>query len=97
MKQNLQKQRDLIEAQIDSTKAQTDLSKAQTKTENALRENRVKLTGAQATEILSMAGLNDVVFTNGEKVESTRRFFGCSILTMHLTVPNLPSVSSVSY
>lgn len=60
MKQNLQKQRDLIEAQIDSTKAQTDLTKAQTETENALRDGRVKLTGAQTTELLSMAGLNDV-------------------------------------
>jgi hypothetical protein len=60
MRQNLQKQRDLIAAQIDSTKAQTSLSKAQTKTENDLRDDRVKLTGAQTTEILSMAGLNDV-------------------------------------
>ena len=60
MKQNLQKQRDLIEAQIDHTKAQTGLSEAQTKTENNLRDARVKLTGAQTTEILSMAGLNDV-------------------------------------
>lgn len=60
MKQNLQKQRDLIAAQIDSTKAQTSLSKAQTKTEDDLRDDRVKLTGAQTTEILSMAGLNDV-------------------------------------
>lgn len=60
MKQNLQKQRDLIEAQIDSTKAQTVFTKAQTKTENDLREKRVKLTGAQTTELLSMAGLNDV-------------------------------------
>lgn len=60
MKQNLQKQRDLIEAQIDSTKAQTGLTMAQTKTENDLREKRVKLTGAQTTELLSMAGLNDV-------------------------------------
>lgn len=60
MKQNLQKQRDLIDAQIDSTKAQTGLTKAQTKTENDLREKRVKLTGAQTTELLSMAGLNDV-------------------------------------
>lgn len=60
MKLNLQKQRDLIEAQIDSTKAQTSLTKAQTKTEDDLRESRVKLTGAQTTEILSMAGLNDV-------------------------------------
>lgn len=60
MKQNLQKQRDLIDAQIDSTKAQTGLSKAQTKTEDALRDGRVKLTGAQTSELLSMAGLNDV-------------------------------------
>lgn len=60
MKQNLQKQRDLIEAQIDSTNAQTGLTKAQTETENALRKNRVKLTGAQTTELLSIAGLNDV-------------------------------------
>lgn len=60
MKQNLQKQRDLIDAQIDSTKAQAGLSKAQTKTEDALRDDRVKLTGAQAAELLSMAGLNDV-------------------------------------
>lgn len=60
MKQNLQKQRDLIEAQIDSTKAQTSLSKAQTKTENDLRDNRVRLTRAQTAEILSMADLNDV-------------------------------------
>lgn len=60
MKTNLQKQRDLIDAQIDSTKAQTGLTKAQTKTENDLREKRVKLTGAQTSELLSMAGLNDV-------------------------------------
>ena len=60
MKQNLQKQRDLIDAQIDSTKAQTGLSKAQTKTEDALRDGRVKLADAQANEVLSMAGLNDV-------------------------------------
>lgn len=60
MKQNLQKQRDLIEAQIDSANAQTGLTKAQTETENTLREGRVKLTGAQTTELLSMAGLNDV-------------------------------------
>lgn len=60
MKQNLQKQRDLIDAQIDSTKAQTGLTKAQTKTEDALRDDRVRLTGAQTSELLSMAGLNDV-------------------------------------
>lgn len=39
MKQNLQKQRDLIAAQIDSTKAQTGLTKAQTKTEAARKRN----------------------------------------------------------
>lgn len=60
MRQNLQKQRDLIEAQIDSTKSQTALNKAQTKTEDALRDGRVRLTGAQASEVLSMADLNDV-------------------------------------
>ena len=60
MKQNLQKQRDLIDAQIDSTKAQTGLTKAQTKTEDALRDDRVRLTGAQTSELLSMAGLSDV-------------------------------------
>lgn len=67
MKQNLQKQRDLIRAQIGSTKAQTSLTKAQTglteaqtETEDDLRDNRVKLTGAQAAEVLSMAGLNNV-------------------------------------
>lgn len=60
MRQNLQKQRDLIEAQIDSTKSQTALNKAQTKTEDTLRDGRVRLTGAQTSEVLSMAGLNDV-------------------------------------
>lgn len=60
MKQNLQKQRDLIEAQINSTKAQTGLTKAQTETENALRSGRVSLTDAQADQLLSMADLNDV-------------------------------------
>ena len=51
MKQNLQKQRDLIVAQIDSTKAQTDLSKAQTKTEDDLRKLRKALTQNQINEI----------------------------------------------
>lgn len=67
MKQNLQKQRGLIESQIfatqaqtSATKAQTGLIKAQTETENALRQGRVKLTDAQADEVLSMAGLNNV-------------------------------------
>ena len=72
MKQNLQKQRDLIAAQIDSTKAQTSLSKAQTKTEDALRDDRVKLTGAQAAEVLSMADLNDVKLDR-EKYETFLR------------------------
>lgn len=67
MKQNLQKQRGLIESQIfatqaqtSATKAQTGLTKAQTETENALRQGRVKLTDAQADEVLSIAGLNNV-------------------------------------
>lgn len=67
MKQNLQKQRDLIESQISATQAQTsatkaqaDLTKAQTKTENTLRSGRVSLTDAQANQLLSMAGLNEV-------------------------------------
>lgn len=72
MKQNLQKQRDLIAAQIDSTKAQTGLTKAQTKTENALRQGRVKLTDAQADEVLSIAGLNDVKLDR-EKYETFLR------------------------
>lgn len=60
MKQNLQKQRGLIESQISATQAQTGLTKAQTKTENALRQGRVKLTDAQADEVLSIAGLNNI-------------------------------------
>ena len=60
MKQNLQKQRGLIAAQINLTKAQTGLSKAQTKTDDALRDDRVKLTDAQVNEVISIAGLNDV-------------------------------------
>lgn len=67
MKQNLQKQRGLIESQISATqaqtsatKAQTGLIEAQTKTENALRQGRVKLTDAQADEVLSIAGLNNI-------------------------------------
>lgn len=60
MKQNLQKQRDLIAAQIDSTKAQTGLTQAQTETDKALRQSRVKLTDAQVSEVLSMADLNDI-------------------------------------
>ena len=67
MKQNLQKQRGLIESQIfatqaqtSATKAQAGLTKAQTETENVLRSGRVSLTDAQANQLLSMAGLNEV-------------------------------------
>ena len=60
MKQNLRKQRGLIEAQTSATKAQTGLTEAQTETENALRSGRVSLTDAQANQLLSMAGLNEV-------------------------------------
>lgn len=60
MKQNLQKQRDLIESQISATKAQAGLTEAQTKTENALRSGRVSLTDAQVDQVLSMADLNEV-------------------------------------
>lgn len=60
MKQNLQKQRGLIESQVLATQAQTNLTKAQTETENALRSGRVSLTDAQANQVLSMAGLNEV-------------------------------------
>lgn len=60
MKQNLQKQRDLIVSQIFATKAQTDYTKALTETENALRSGRVSLTDAQVNQVLSMAGLNEV-------------------------------------
>ena len=50
MKQNLQKQRDLISVQIDSTKAQTGLTHAQTQTEGARKSNleaQTKLTDAE--------------------------------------------------
>lgn len=50
----------LTESQTSATRAQTGLTKAQTETENALRQGRVKLTDAQADEVLSIAGLNDV-------------------------------------
>lgn len=50
----------LTESQTSATQAQTGLTRAQTKTENALREGRVKLTDAQTNELLSLAGLNSV-------------------------------------
>lgn len=65
MKQNLQKQRDLIGAQIDSTKAQTDLSKAQTTTENELRKLRKALTHNQINEITQKIRASRVVTAEG--------------------------------
>lgn len=65
MKQNLQKQRDLIGAQIDSTKAQTDLSKAQTTTENELRKLRKALTQNQINEITQKIRASRVVTAEG--------------------------------
>lgn len=72
MKQNLQKQRDLIEAQIDSTKAQTGLSKAQTgltqaqtETENQLRKLRKSLTHNQINEITQRIRSSRVVTAEG--------------------------------
>lgn len=59
MKQNLQKQRDLIVAQIDSIKAQTDLTKAQTKTENMSREDRIKEIKSRINNLVSSTNLND--------------------------------------
>ena len=66
MKQNLQKQRDLIESQISANQAQTDLTKAQTsatqaqtETENALRDGRIKLTEREANKILADIGLSE--------------------------------------
>lgn len=72
MKQNLQKQRDLIGAQIDSTKAQTGLSKAQTglskaqtTTENELRKLRKALTQNQINEITQKIRASRVVTAEG--------------------------------
>lgn len=59
MKQNLQKQRDLIEAQISATKAQTDLTKSQTKTENATRESRIKEINQRINQLVSDTNLKD--------------------------------------
>lgn len=65
MKQNLQKQRDLIKAQIDSTKAQADLSEAQTVTENELRKLRKALTQNQINEITQNIRASRVVTVEG--------------------------------
>lgn len=65
MKQNLQKQRDLIESQISATQAQTDFTKAQTKTENELRKLRKALTQNQINEITQKIRASRVVTAEG--------------------------------
>ena len=74
MKQNLQKQRDLIDAQIDSTKAQTDATKAQTETENQLRKLRKALTQNQINEITQKIRASRVATAEGiEKLNAWLR------------------------
>lgn len=72
MKQNLQKQRDLIESQISATQAQTDLTKAQTgltqaqtETENQLRKLRKALTHNQINEITQRIRESRVITAEG--------------------------------
>lgn len=65
MKQNLQKQRDLIESQISATQAQTDFTKAQTETENQLRKLRKSLTHNQINEITQKIRASRVVTAEG--------------------------------
>lgn len=72
MKQNLQKQRDLIDAQIDLTKTQTETEGArkrnldsQTKTENQLRKLRKSLTQNQINEITQKIRASRVVTAEG--------------------------------
>lgn len=65
MKQNLQKQRDLIESQISAVQAQTDLTKAQTATENELRKLRKALTQNQINEITQKIRASRVVTAEG--------------------------------
>ena len=59
MKQNLQKQRDLIESQISATQAQTDLTKAQTMTENMSRDDRIKEIKSRINNLVSSTNLNN--------------------------------------
>lgn len=59
MKQNLQKQRDLIESQISATQAQTDFTKAQTMTENMSRDDRIKEIKSRINNLASSTNLND--------------------------------------
>ena len=72
MKQNLQKQRDLIESQISATQAQTGLTQAQTgltqaqtETENQLRKLRKSLTQNQINEITQKIRASRVVTAEG--------------------------------
>lgn len=65
MKQNLRKQRDLIESQISATQAQTGLTNAQAKTENELRKLRKALTQNQINEITQKIRASRVVTTEG--------------------------------
>ena len=65
MRQNLQKQRDLIESQISATQAQTDFTKAQTMTENELRKLRKALTQNQINEITQKIRASRVVTAEG--------------------------------
>ncbi|WP_278984874.1 hypothetical protein [Alistipes finegoldii] len=59
MKQNLQKQRDLIESQISATQAQTDFTKAQTMTENMLRDDRIREIKSRINNLVSSTNLNN--------------------------------------
>ena len=59
MKQNLQKQRDLIESHISATQAQTDLTKAQTMTENMSRDDRIREIKSRINNLVSSTNLND--------------------------------------
>lgn len=65
MKQNLQKQRDLIGSQISATQAQTGLTHAQTETENQLRKLRKALTHNQINEITQKIRASRVVTAEG--------------------------------
>lgn len=59
MKQNLQKQRGLIEAQISATKAQTGLTQAQTETENATRESRIEEINQRINQLIADTNFKD--------------------------------------
>jgi len=65
MKQNLRKQRGLIESEISATQAQTNLTNAQAKTENELRKLRKALTQNQINEIIQKIRASRVVTIEG--------------------------------